>query len=129
MEQKYPSLSERIQSSFIDLIIIVIMMFVFASILDRMENPSDWVRIVMFISVWIVYEPLCTSIGFTVGNYIKGIRVRSNNDTSKHINILQAIVRYAFKFLLGWISFLTISTNPKRRAIHDMVAGSVMIKI
>lgn len=129
MEDKYPSLSERIQSSFIDVLVIVMLMFMFASVLDNINNPPDWLRIVMFISVWIIYEPLCTSIGFTAGNYIKGIRVRRNNNTLKHINIFQAIFRYAFKFLLGWVSFLTINSSDKRRAIHDMVAGSVMIKL
>ena len=39
------------------------------------------------------------------------------------------MIRYPVKLLLGWISFLTINSNPKRRAIHDLASGSVMIKI
>ena len=129
MTAKYPQLSERIQSTFIDTILIIVMMFVFASILDRYENVPDWVRIVMFASLFIIYEPLCMTMGSTLGNYLKGIRVRKYSDTSKRINIFQAIVRYPIKVILGWLSFLTISSNPERRAIHDLVSGSVMIKL
>lgn len=129
MEEKYPQLTDRIQSAFIDAILIVILMFVFASILDKFDNVPDWVRIVMFAVLFIAYEPLCMTLGFTLGNYLKGIRVRKNSDSTKRINIFQAIIRYPVKMFLGWISFLTIHSNPKRRAIHDLVSGSVMIKL
>lgn len=125
----YPLLGDRIQSSFIDMILIVIMMFVFASILDRYENVQDWVRIVLFIGLWAAYEPVCTSLGCTLGNYIKGIRVRQHDGATKRINIFQALVRYVVKIALGWVSFLTIHSNDERRAIHDFMAGSVMIKV
>lgn len=129
MEEKYPQLTDRIQSTFIDTILIVILMFAFASILDKFDNVPDWVRMVMFAGIFIAYEPLCMTLGSTLGNYLKGIRVRKNSDPTKSINILQAIIRYPVKVLLGWISFLTINSNPKRRAIHDLVSGTVMIKL
>ena len=126
---KYPVLGDRIQSSFVDALLIVILMFVFASILDRYEDVPDWVRMALFGSLFIAYEPLCMSLGCTLGNYIKGIRVRKNSNPAKRINIFQAIIRYPVKIFLGWISFLTIGMDPKRRAIHDLVSGSVMIKL
>lgn len=129
MEEKYPQLTDRIQSTFIDTILIIILMFAFASILDKFDNVPDWVRMVMFAGLFIAYEPLCMTLGSTLGNYLKGIRVRKNSDSTKHINIFQAIIRYPVKVLLGWVSFLTINSNPKRRAIHDLVSGSVLIKL
>lgn len=129
MLEKYPPLTDRIQSTFIDFILIVLLMFLAASILDRFENVPDWVRMILFVLLFIAYKPLCTTLGFTLGNYIKGIRVRQDSDSSKRINIFQAIIRYPIKVLLGWISFLTINSNPKRRAIHDLVCGSVMIQL
>jgi uncharacterized RDD family membrane protein YckC len=69
------------------------------------------------------------TLGCTLGNYIKGIRVRQISDTSKKINLIQALIRYPVKVMLGWFSFLTIGSNSKRRAIHDFAAGSVMIKL
>ena len=97
MEEKYPQLTDRIQSTFIDTILIVILMFVFASILDKFDNVPDWVRIVMFAGLFIVYEPICMTLGSTLGNYLKGIRVRKDLDSTKRINIFQAIIRYPVK--------------------------------
>ena len=127
-EVNYPTLSDRVQSTFIDSILIIILMFVFAAVLERYENAPDWIRIALFFGIWGIYEPLCTSLGFTVGNYLKGIRVRKVSNTSKKLNIGQAFIRYVLKASLGWISFLTMHSNPKRRAIHDFAAGSVMIR-
>lgn len=126
---RYPLLSERIQSTFIDTVFIVILMFIFASVLDRFENVPDGVRITLFVLVWIVYDPVCTSLGFTLGNYIKGLRVRQHENVDKKINVFQAILRYLIKIFLGWISFLTINTNKEKRTLHDFVAGSVVIKV
>ena len=83
----YPTISDRVQSTFIDTIFIIIMMFVFASILDKYGDSPDWIRIVLFFGIWGVYEPLCTSLGFTIGNYITGIRVRTAANPMKRINI------------------------------------------
>lgn len=129
MQPKYPLLIDRIQSTFIDFIFIIILMAVFSVLIDKYENVPDWVRIVLFAGLFIIYEPLCMVFGSTVGNYMKGIRVRKHADPEQRINILQAFIRYPVKALLGWISFLTISNNPQRRAIHDLVSGSVMIKL
>ncbi len=103
--------------------------FYLLNILDKFENVPDWVRIAMFASLFIIYEPICMVFGSTLGNYLKSIRVRKNVDATKRINIFQAIIRYPVKVFLGWISFLTINSNPKRRAIHDLISGSVMIKL
>ncbi len=128
MEEKYPQLTERIQSTFIDTILIIILMFVFTSISDKFENMPDVVKMAMYACI-ILYEPICMAFGCTLGNYIKGIRVRKESDTTKHISILQAIIRYPVKVLLGWVSFLTINGNSRKRAIHDFASGSVMIKL
>jgi uncharacterized RDD family membrane protein YckC len=127
-EIEYPTLSDRVQSTFIDTILIILLMFASASILERYENAPDWIRIVLFFGLWGVYEPVCTTLGFTIGNYVKGIRVRNVLNTGKRINILQALFRYLLKISLGWISFLTVHFNSERRAIHDLAVGSVMIK-
>jgi uncharacterized RDD family membrane protein YckC len=129
MEEKYPVLSERFQSILIDTVFIVILMFIAAGILDKMNNPPDWVRMSVFFVIWLGYEPICTSLGCTLGNYIKKQRVRRSDDITKRIDIFAAFLRYVVKFLLGGLSFLTIGANPKRRAIHDLAAESVMIKV
>ena len=69
MEEKYPQLTDRIQSTLIDTILIIILMVTFASILDKFDNVPDWVRIVLFAGLFVAYEPLCMTIGSTFGNY------------------------------------------------------------
>ena len=128
MQEKYPLLIDRIQATFIDMILIIILMIICTSILDRFEHVQDWVTKVM-CGVIVLYEPIFMAMGGTLGNYLKGIRVRKVSDTTKRINIFQSIGRYPVKLFLGWISFLTISGNTKRRAIHDLVSGTVMIKL
>lgn len=130
MNEKYPDLSDRVKSIFIDTLFIIILMFIFTFILDKIQDPTDWIKIVFFIGIWFVYEPISMTIfGSTIGNLIMNIRVRQYKDTTKKINIFQTYIRYVFKVMLGWLSFLTINSNPKRRAIHDLTSGSVMIKL
>lgn len=126
---KYPSLLDRIQSTFIDLVIILILMLVLTNILDRFDNVPNWICIGLLVLLFIAYEPLCIAMACTPGNYIKGIRVRKFKDPSRKINLFQAAFRYVIKFSLGWLSFVTIHSNTERRAIHDFASGSVMIRL
>lgn len=126
---EYPALVERLQSMFIDMMLIIICMGIFSAVLDKIGAVPDWVRPTLFISLSLVYEPFCICYGCTLGNYLKKIRVKKQNDTSKRINIFQSLLRYIIKLALGWISFLTIHSNPQRRAMHDKASGSLMIKI
>ncbi|MBO9203951.1 MULTISPECIES: RDD family protein [Niastella] len=129
MNENYPLLKDRIQSTFIDFIFLIVLLGIGSAIMDKFENVPDWVPMTLFIGLFIVYEPLFTTLGCTMGNKIKGIRVRKHSDTNRKINFVDALIRYAIKCMLGWLSFVTIGSNPKRRAIHDLVVGSVMVKV
>jgi uncharacterized RDD family membrane protein YckC len=128
-DQKYPELIDRVQSTFIDTLLIVLLIFVFSNVLDNYANVPDEARMAMFLFLFVIYEPVSMALGCTLGNYIKRIRVRQHSNTTKRINLFQAIIRYPVKIFLGWVSFLTIHSNPKRRAIHDLVSGTVMLKL
>jgi uncharacterized RDD family membrane protein YckC len=122
-----PTISDRIQSTFIDTLVIIVLMFIFSAILDKFENVPDWIRMLIFLAIWGLYEPVGVAMGATIGNYIKGIRVRQFADSTKKINILNSFLRYLVKLALGFISFITIHTNTDRRAIHDIAAGCIMV--
>ena len=109
MENEYPSLSERFQSIIIDQVFIVILMFLSATILDKFNDAPDWIRIALFFGIWGIYEPVCMTIGGTIGNFVKRIRVKKFEAPAKRINIFQAYIPYITKVLLGFISFLTIN--------------------
>nr|WP_294921667.1 RDD family protein [uncultured Flavobacterium sp.] len=128
MEEKYPLMLERIQSTLIDSVLIIACMIIFSDILSNFKNVPIWLRAVLLISLFL-YEPIATTFGGTIGNNIKGIRIRKIADEAQSINFFQAIIRYFFKLLLGWLSFISIFSNNKQRAIHDIFSGTVMIKI
>jgi uncharacterized RDD family membrane protein YckC len=93
------------------------------------NNESDALfRAIVFVAIWGVYEPVSQTLGCTLGNYLMKIRVRKNSNEDQKINLIQAYARFVVKFLLGWLSFLTIGLNEKRRAIHDFASGTVMIE-
>jgi uncharacterized RDD family membrane protein YckC len=128
MKEKYPFMLERIQSIFIDSVLIVACMIIFSDILSNFSNVPIWLRAVLLILLFL-YEPIATIFGGTIGNNIKSIRVRKNSDETQSINLFQSIIRYFFKLLLGWLSFITIFSSDKKRAIHDIISGTVMIKV
>lgn len=129
MEPTFPSLAERMQSVFADMVFVILMMFAAAALLDKMQNPPDWIRIALFFGIWVLFEPLCISQGCAPGQFIIGLRVRSAANRDKRIIFPMAIIRYVVKMIPGWLAFLTISSNAERRAIHDLAAGSMMIRV
>ncbi|TMI73325.1 MAG: RDD family protein [Bacteroidetes bacterium] len=132
IEPQYPDLKTRIQSAFVDGILMILLMFATAWILDKAgigdEEETGLIKGIIFVGIWGIYEPLSTTLGATLGNYLMKIRVRKAGSLEKKINIIQAFIRFIFKFSLGWLSFLTMHFNGQRRAIHDFVAGSVMVE-
>ncbi|MGN6646884.1 MAG: RDD family protein [Cytophaga sp.] len=123
----YPSLTERIKSTFIDFILILFLFSITGMLLDNFDEVPDWLRATLLLSLFYVYEPVAQTFGCTLGNYIMGIRVRKQNAHDRRINIAQAYVRLIFKTLLSWFSFFTINKNPRRRAIHDLASGTVIL--
>lgn len=128
MKEKYPFIIERIQSILIDSVLIIACMIIFSDVLSNFKNVPDTLRAFLLISLFL-YEPIATTFGGTIGNNIKGIRVRKISNEDQGINFFQALIRYFFKVLLGWISFVSIFSSSKNRALHDIISGTVMIKI
>ncbi|MET0637938.1 MAG: RDD family protein [Chitinophagaceae bacterium] len=124
---RYPLLTDRVQSTFIDTILIVVLMFAFSWLLEQFSEPPQWTRVAAFFLLFGIYEPICVTYGCTLGNYFKGIRVRQNDNRERRISFIRAFIRYILKLLLGWVSFLSVHLNSDRRAVHDFAAGSVMI--
>jgi len=122
MDIVYPSLSKRVQSLFIDALLMIAMMLFAGWILDKMnpeqENGDEWIRAALFIGIWAVYEPVAMTIGCTLGNYLMKIRVRKHSNTGKKIIV---------KLFLGWVSFITVSFTEEKRAIHDFASGTIVL--
>ena len=128
MQDQYPTVLDRTKSTLIDTVILVAAVVLFSDAFNSNGIFPDWVKILICVLLFF-YEPICTTLGGTLGNHKIGIRVRKSSDEQKRINILQATVRYALKLSLGWLSFITIFFSKKSRTIHDFVAGTVMVNV
>lgn len=128
-EMKYASLLNRVKAAIVDFLVLMGLVLAATTILSKFENVPDFVRIIFFILIFILYDPIFTStIGATIGHLFLGLRIRRSNNEDKKIIFPIAIVRFLLKALLGWVSLLTITVIKKKKAIHDLVAGSVVLQ-
>jgi uncharacterized RDD family membrane protein YckC len=127
-EQEYPGVSLRAKAVVADGVMLITFIIMFTYLFSLFENVADAVRISAFIFVFILYDPIFTSsFGGTIGHYIFGIRVKRESNQERNILFPLAIVRFLLKAILGWISLLTVSKNPRGKAIHDSIVGSVVL--
>lgn len=128
MNGQTASLLDRTKSSTIDTLLLIAAAFFIAGILSYFQNVPTWLRALLFLSL-LMYEPVCISFGATIGNQIMNVRVRRSSNDSKNLNILRSLIRFISKLLFGWISYVTIFKNPRKRAIHDLIAGATTIAV
>ncbi|MBI1183127.1 RDD family protein [bacterium] len=124
----YPGVSDRIKAAVIDSFVIVVFMVVLTIVFSQFANVPDSFRFAGFIFIFLLYDPLFTSLfAGTIGHMIMNIQVKQSSNTEKNIRFPLAIIRYLIKFLLGWISLLTVGSDKKHLAIHDIVISSVVL--
>lgn len=130
MKENYALLIDRIKSAFIDSVVIVGFMYNTASeILSLFDNVPNFVKIIIFVFIFLVYEPLLVSLfGQSIGHSYAKVRVVKDDEIEKKITFPMAIIRFLCKAFLGWLSLLTVSGNKKKKAIHDLIANSIVIK-
>lgn len=128
MNAKYVSLLPRVKAATLDAILLILMMYVASEALAMFETVPNYVRTILFVFIFILYEPLLVSLwGKTLGHHKMDICVRQEKNPSKKINIAFAFMRYFAKAFIGWLSFLTVTNHKKHQALHDSFAGSVVI--
>jgi uncharacterized RDD family membrane protein YckC len=84
-------------------------------------------RFGIWLVVFLLYEPFCTSKLCTLGQKLMGIRVRTVS-TLERISLIQAYVRIVVKVFLGLISFFSIMFSKRKRAIHDFASGTIVVE-
>lgn len=128
-EIKYGTLINRLKAILIDVLVVVGLCMIATAIFSRIGYVSDPVRMVVFIFIFLLYDPLFTSIfGATIGHLIIGLKIRRAKDITRKLIFPMALIRFIIKGTLGFVSLMTISTTKKNRAIHDIVAGSVVLQ-
>ncbi|MEM9857308.1 MAG: RDD family protein [Bacteroidota bacterium] len=127
-DYSFPNLLTRVKALVVDLIIILIIFSLASVIIGEIGDAPNWVRGSIFVFSLYRYEPIfLTLFGGTIGHQLVKVKIRRLNDPSRKINILHASIRFITKYLLGWVSFITITSNKRKRGIHDMTAGSIVL--
>lgn len=129
MSVKYAILPSRVKALVIDQIIIIAAMYGASELFGMFESVSNTLRITAFVVIFLVYEPLFVSLfGGTIGHQYSKIAVKTEKDLSKNLLFPLAVLRLVIKVSLGWISLLTVTSNDKRKALHDIAVKSVVIE-
>lgn len=124
----YPGLLERVKAAMADTVVSFFFMVVIAHIFSAFDVVPDTARILAFLFIFLLYDPIFTSsFGGTIGHMIMGIRVKQEKNQEKNVLFPLAILRFISKAFLGWISLLTVTSNEKRKALHDLIVGTVVV--
>jgi uncharacterized RDD family membrane protein YckC len=127
-DNPYPGLLKRTKAALLDTVVLIIFMYSISELFNMFDNVSDAIRLSAFIFIFFLYDPLFVSLfGGTVGHKQQDLGVKKEQNELKNISFLSAILRFITKSTLGWLSFLTMSMSSKNKAIHDYVAGSVVV--
>ena len=127
-ERPYPTLFRRYIATVIDGLL-AFAVIVIVGLLPGEGAAIGRTKFLAFVVFGFWAEPMLTSHWCTPGQGLTGIRVRSNDDPEEHIGLGSAVLRLLVKSLLGWISFFTLPFTHRQRALHDIVANSVMIQV
>lgn len=130
MEQlnNYPGLFTRVKAAVVDNVLVFVLIMLASEVLSDFDSVATWVRILVFVFIFVLYEPLFISaFGMTIGHNLLKIKVQKDKPGGGNINIFLAIVRFLIKYALGWVSLLTIMGNEKRKAIHDLAINTIVV--
>jgi len=127
-EEIYPEILDRVKAVVTDSVVIVAFIIIMTYTFSIFDTVPNNIRIITFVFIFVFYDPIFTSIfGGTIGHMTMGIRVKREKNTKKNIIFPLAIIRFIVKTFLGFISLFTVSGNPKAKAIHDYLVGSVVV--
>ena len=127
-QAEFPGVLDRVKAIVTDSVVMLLFIIIFTNAFSLFDNVPDNAKIIAFVFVFILYDPIFTSIfGGTIGHMLLGIRVKRESDHTKNILFPLAILRFVVKASLGLISLLTVSGNGKGKAIHDYLVGSVVV--
>ncbi|HYX01902.1 MAG TPA: RDD family protein [Reyranella sp.] len=127
----------RLVAYIIDGIILGIVGYVVALIFGIPLVPADpqtydpTLNIVSFVIGWLYFAVMESSPrGATLGKMAMGLRVVTSD--GQRLSFLNATGRYFAKIISAiilFIGFIMIGFTDKKRGLHDMIAGTLVIKV
>ena len=127
----------RLVAYIIDAILLSIVGTVVAMVFGVSLTTMDWehydptINLVSLVISWLYFALLESSErGATVGKMAMGLRVVTSD--GQRLSFLNATGRYFAKILSAiilCIGFIMIGFTDKKRGLHDMIAGTLVIKV
>lgn len=125
-DHRYPTLPRRYIAAAIDGSFVIAAIILISYIFENASPTGVKVRVALILFLFFIYEPLFTSRLCTLGQKIMSVRVR-HYPSMERLSFPMAYARFIIKGLFGILSFFTVPFSHNRRAIHDMVARSIVI--
>lgn len=123
----FPTLMRRYVSTSLDLFALLLAVGA-VQLLPLPATAKEDLLPAVFVACWWIYEPLMVWRGATLGQALTGIRVRRMEDTRRPVSLVRSYVRFLLKYTLGLVSWIMILLDARSRAIHDMVARSIVVR-
>ncbi len=123
-----PYLIDRYKAALIDNLLVVCLVILIAYGFDQFNINTVW-SVIVGLFILLAYEPILVSYSNTIGQAIMNIRVRNLQSPESRIKLASSYLRFLTKIILGILSFITISFNKNKRAIHDFAGSSITIKL
>ncbi|MCG7873641.1 MAG: RDD family protein [Candidatus Thiodiazotropha lotti] len=124
---KYPRLLRRVQALLIDSLIFFLIIFSWWMAFPLLEEQPTWIRLIYPACAWLIIDPVLVSFtGGTPGHHLRHIMVLKHSGNAK-LGILQSLIRSLLKAVTGWWSFIFVLMTKRHQALHDLLAGSVVV--
>lgn len=123
----YPVLFLRIKAMMIDSVAYTVLLFVMVLLAIDLEIDNSIIQTSFILAPVMLFEPISVWItGGSIGHHLAGIRV-INKNTGENLFVLNGIVRFVAKFLLGVLSLISMLVTKRHQTIHDFVSMSVVV--
>jgi uncharacterized RDD family membrane protein YckC len=125
----YPRLLRRTKAVMTDAVILPVAVIASLFLGDALGVTNTSVKVASFVLPIFILEPGMVALtGGTIGHHLFGLRV-ARLDGKRRINLFAAIIRFAVKLVLSWVSFIVVLTTKKHQAVHDLLARSVVVHV
>jgi uncharacterized RDD family membrane protein YckC len=121
---RYPSVVRRYIASVVDMSTVIFLIYLIVQVTGNLGSVGN---ACLFVGVLSCYEPIATVYYATLGQLLMRFRVRRASDLSQ-LDLSMAWTRAFFKYPLGFISFLSIPVHKEKKALHDLIAGTIVIE-
>jgi uncharacterized RDD family membrane protein YckC len=121
----YARIWPRMKALLIDGLVLGLVFFG-AAVVGANISGAGAAAFLVWFAIWVLYDPLMVwRTGGTIGHHVQNLKVVSDR-TGRNPSLLAALVRNFAKGFLGVISLLAMAGSRRKKALHDLIAGTTV---